>query len=255
MDNEQAKLILSAYRSSGEDLTEPFFVEALEQTRRDPALGRWFEDQCDFDKAINAALTSEAPPSHLRESLLLGKKLVNFDEQNKDARHVWWMRRTSWVALAAAVILLFGIAAIIRPTANPPMTAERFVQAAVHIKTSGQISLGKMAKDSQKLQTWLGTKNAPHDFLIPKALNALASLGCQTYSMDGSKVSLICFTLDQDRNVHLFVIDSDRLKNPPGSSPSFEQKEGVVTATWSSGGRTFVLLGSQVTEETLRRLI
>jgi len=135
------------------------------------------------------------------------------------------------------------------------MTAERFVQQAIHVKNSEQISLGKMGRDPQKLQAWLETKNAPHDFLIPDPLTAVASLGCQTYSMDGITVSLICFTLDQDRIVHLFVVNSDSLKNPPGGSPHFEQKDGVATATWSSGGSTFVLLGKNVNEETLRELI
>ena len=76
----------------------------------------------------------------------------------------------------------------------------------------------------------------------------------EIYSMYGITVSLICFTLDQDRIVHLFVVNSDSLKNPPGGSPHFEQKDGVATSTWSSGGRTLVLLGKNVNEETLREL-
>ncbi len=255
MDNEQAKLILSAYRSSGEDLSDPFFVEAIEHTRRDPALARWFEEQCDFDKVIRAALTSATPPPHLRESLLLGKKVVNFDARTHPAPRSWWQRPASWVALAAAVILLTGISALFWPTAGSPMTADRFVQQTVHVKTSGQISLGKMARDPQVLKAWLAERNAPHDFTIPESLGSLTSLGCQTFSMDGNTVSLMCFTLDQNRIVHLFVIDSDRLENPPGNSPDFQLKDGIATVTWSSGGRTFVLLGNNVDEETLRRLI
>jgi len=255
MDNEQAKLILSAYRSGGEDMSESFFVEALEQTLRDPGLRRWFEEQCDFDKTLRAALKDEGPPPQLRESLLLGKKVVNLDEQKNPVRHSPWRHPASWLSLAAALILLIGIAALLRPTANPPMTAERFVQQTVLVKTSGRISLGRMSRDSQLLQGWLEAKKSPHGFLIPKPLNALSSLGCQTYSMDGNRVSLICFTLDQNRIVHLFVIDSERLKDPPGNTPHFQQKDGIATATWSSGGRTFVLLGAHVDEETLRKLI
>lgn len=255
MDNEQAKLILSAYRSSGEDRSDPFFVEALEQTRRDPALERWFEDQWKFDNAMHAALTSGTPPPHLRESLLLGKKVVSFEERNHQPRQSWWQHPTAWVALAAAAIFLVGLAVLLAPARSSPMTAESFVQQTVHIKNSGQISLGRMARDTQVLKAWLASRNAPHDFTIPMPLEALTSLGCQTFSMDGNTVSLVCFTLDQDHIVHLFVIDSDRLKNPPGNSPDFQLKDGITTATWSSGGRTFVLLGSHVDEETLRRLI
>lgn len=51
----------------------------------------------------------------------------------------------------------------------------------------------------------------------------------------------------------MFVIDPDHIKSPPGSSPQFQEQDG--TATWSSGGRTFVLLGNQIDQETLRKLI
>jgi hypothetical protein len=148
-----------------------------------------------------------------------------------------------------------GLAALILPMTKSPMTSERFVQQTMQIKTSGRISLGRMAKDKEVLWSWLAARKAPHNFAIPGPLDALTSLGCQTFSVDGNTVSLMCFTLDKDHIVHLFVVDSDRLRDPPGSSPDFQQKDGIVTATWSSGGRTFVLLGSNIDKETLRRLI
>ena len=45
MDNNDAKLILQVYRSGGEDASDPFFAEALEQARLDPALRTWFAEQ------------------------------------------------------------------------------------------------------------------------------------------------------------------------------------------------------------------
>ena len=255
MDNEQAKLILSAYRSNGEDQSDPFFAEALALAHSDPGLRSWFEDHCDFDKSMHAALASQEPPPHLRESLLLGKKVLNFEEQHQQGTRSWWDRWSSKVALAAALTLLAGLSALILPMTKSPMTSERFVQETMQIKTSGRISLGRMSKDKQVLRDWLADRSSPHNFAIPDALGALTSLGCQTFSIEGSTVTLMCFTLDKDHVVHLFVINSDRLKDPPGSSPGFQQKDGLVTATWSSGGRTFVLLGSNIDEETLRRLI
>lgn len=255
MDNKQAKLILSAYRSHGDDRSDPVFAEALALAQNDPGLKSWFEDHCEFDKSMHTALASEEPPPHLRGSLLLGKKVVNFEEQNQQSSRSLWHRPSSWVALAAAVAVLAGLSALIFPMTKSPMTSERFVQQTMQIKTSGRISLGRMAKDKEVLRNWLATRKAPHNFAIPSALDALTSLGCQTFSIDGKTVSLICFTLDKDHVVHLFVIDSDHLTDPPGSSPGFQQKDGLVTATWSAGGRTFVLLGSNIDEETLRRLI
>src|SRR5258706_136048 len=40
MNNQEAKLILQAYRCGGQDASDPLFAEALEQARRDPELAK-----------------------------------------------------------------------------------------------------------------------------------------------------------------------------------------------------------------------
>ena len=43
MTNQDAKLVLSAYRPNGADARDPFFEQALQQANRDPELTEWFE--------------------------------------------------------------------------------------------------------------------------------------------------------------------------------------------------------------------
>ena len=62
MDNEQAKLILQAYRPGGEDAEDPFFSEALDRARLDPELAKWFAEQRAFDEAMRKALQTRIPP-------------------------------------------------------------------------------------------------------------------------------------------------------------------------------------------------
>ncbi len=42
MNNQEAKLILQAYRLGGQDAADPLFQEVLEQLKRDPDLAKWF---------------------------------------------------------------------------------------------------------------------------------------------------------------------------------------------------------------------
>ena len=66
MNNQEATLLLHAYRPNGQDADDPRFSEALEQTRRDPALGRWFADQQAFDQAVSERLRGLPAPAGLK---------------------------------------------------------------------------------------------------------------------------------------------------------------------------------------------
>mgnify|MGYP005858717269 CR=1 FL=1 len=253
MDNEQAKLILSAYRPGGEDASDPFFAEALDQVRQDPELSQWFTEQRRFDQSIQAALQADAPPSGLRESLLLNRKIVRMTEPA--TRNRFWAKPTSWMALAASIILLIGIGLMLRAGTATPMSGEQFVQKVLDLNTGGQISLGKMSSDPEELRQWLAHRRSPSEFELPGSLKKIGAMGCQTFTINGHKVSLLCFMLDKDRIVHFFVIDSNNLEGAPGSQPRFQQVDNIAIATWSEGGRTYVLAGKDVDEETLSRLI
>src|SRR5262245_48303791 len=96
MDNQEAKFILNAYRSGGQDANDPGFFEALEQARCDPVLERWFQDSIAFDTAVSQKLCALEVPRDLRESILAGAKIT---------RALHWRNRMRKWAIAAAVIL------------------------------------------------------------------------------------------------------------------------------------------------------
>ena len=112
-----------------------------------------------------------------------------------------------------------------------------------------------MGGGMDELRAWLARQDSPSDFEVPAALAALGGIGCQTFSFHGHKISLVCFMLDKDHVVHFFVMDSSGIKHPPGPEPDFSRRDGLTAATWSAGGRTYVLTGHEVDEETLRQLI
>jgi hypothetical protein len=256
MDNGQAKFILQAYRAGGEDADDPFFSEALERARLDPELARWFAEQRAFDEGMRMALQTRVAPVGLRDSILLAGKISTFP-QVQASRSVFW-KYPGVMALAASLVVLLAIAILIGPSVERhvghPMTVAAFTQQVLDLKDS--ISLGKVSNNPAEIRAWLAERGAPSDFELPRGLRDARGLGCQSYSIGGAKVSLICFMLDEDQFAHLFVVDNDALKDAAsGASPVVRTQGDIAVATWTSGGRSYLLTGINVSEEALRRLI
>jgi hypothetical protein len=134
------------------------------------------------------------------------------------------------------------------------MTVAVFTQQVLDLKD--RISLGKMSNKPAELRAWLAERGAPSDFEVPRGLRDVQGLGCQSYTVGGAKVSLMCFMLGQDQFAHLFIVDRDALKDAaPNASPVVRTEGGTPVATWTSGGKGYVLIGINVNEETLRSLI
>src|SRR5271168_992124 len=103
MNNQEAKLILQAYRPGGRDASDPLFAEALEQARRDPELQKWFIEEQALDSQIQSKLRpAVAVPRHLKSNLLALRKIT---------RPVPWWFQPMKLAAAAAVVLLLGLSA------------------------------------------------------------------------------------------------------------------------------------------------
>ena len=94
MNNEEAKLILQAYRPGGPDASDPLFAEALEHARRDPELQKWFAEQQTLDSLIQSKLRpAVAVPRDLKTNLLALRKII---------RPVpWWFQPMKLAAAAA----------------------------------------------------------------------------------------------------------------------------------------------------------
>lgn len=256
MNNEDAKLILQAYRPEGEDVGDPFFSDALEQARRDPDLGRWLAEQRAFDDRMRQALQAIFPPPGLRDAIRLTRKVTVFPK--KTARPVW--QRPGLLALAATIGALLAATILLLPHAGretlQPMTVAGFAKQVLDLKEHGEISLGKMSNNPAEIRAWLAERGAPSDFELPPGLRSVPGIGCQSFDLGGIKVSLVCFMLGKDQLVHLFVVDKAGLKDEsPEIRPALHTENGLAWATWNPGGKSYVLIGVNVSEETLRRLL
>jgi len=246
MNNQEAKLILQAYRLGGQDAADPQFQEALEQLKRDPELADWFAHERIIETRVQAKIKDAVkPPPYLKAHLLaLGKT----------ARPVAWWRQPLWLAAAASMVLL-GIVATIWWSRLSGQEFASFRQAMVQnaMQTTNHVSFE--THDLTKVQQWLQDHDMNANFDLPAALRGNSTEGCRVVDWRGRKVTMICYVFNGKDHLDLFVFDSTRFGGfTPSQTLTFAQTEGCMTASWSRGNKTY-LLATSGGEAVLRKYL
>jgi len=236
MDNREVKFILSAYRPGGQDANDPRFAEALEQTRRDPMLERWFQDSIAFDTAVTENLHAVAAPPDLRENILAGVKM------SRPPLH-WSHPFIKW-AVAAAMILSATLGRLIWYEARPAHLAGWQGEALRTISSlvAGQSKFDAQSHSGADLIAWLKTNRGPVVERLPKNLETLESLGCKTFSWDGTPISVICFMRPDGGLIHVVTtVSTPATYRSAKAEPTFVRQGEWATATWREGDRIYML--------------
>ncbi len=234
MDNQEAKFILSACRPGGQDAKDPRFSDALDQAKRDPILKRWFEESVIFDAAVTEKLCAIAVPSDLRENILAGAKITRPPRWSKPLR----------LALAAAVVAMGAGASLLWQTARPVHLSGWQTQSLAVISSLVRM---KSAFDAQshapaQLLAWLRENHAPAAETLPSHLENLKSLGCKTFSWNGTPVSVICFMRPEGGHVHLVTTDAtSAITGHWKTTPTLLRQGDWTTATWREGNKIYMV--------------
>jgi len=236
MNNQEAKLILQAYRLGGQDAGDPQFREALQQLKLGPELADWFAHERAIEARVQAKIRDAVrPPAHLKAHLLAQGRIV---------RPAPWWWRPPWLAAAASVALL-GILVTIWSWRQSPAQFAAFRQAMVQNAKQTTDHVSFEAHDLTKIQQWLQARDMNSNFDLPAALRSNSTEGCRVVDWRGRKVTLICYVFNGRDHVDLFVIDSIRFGDfTPSQTPEFAQSDGLITASWTRGNRTYLLATS-----------
>jgi uncharacterized membrane protein YbaN (DUF454 family) len=235
MNNQEAKLILQAYRSGGRDAFDPLFAEALEQARRDPELQKWFAEEHALDSQIQSKLRSAVTvPRHLKSNLLALRKIT---------RPVPWWFQPMKLAAAAAVVLLIGLAAfLLLPPKPAQLVLFREKMVRYSMQEHGHITFE--SPDIAKIQQWLQARGVDANFELPAGLQGKPAQGCRVVDWKGHQATMICFVLEDGKHMDLFVMDRAGL---PGflesGAPQIVKTDGLMMATWAKGGKVYLLTG------------
>jgi uncharacterized membrane protein YbaN (DUF454 family) len=233
MNSQDAKTILGLYRGS-RDAGDPQVAEALEQARRDPELGQWFEHSRAFHAAMKEKLQQIAVPPGLKQAILARNATI--------IRPLWW-QQPIWLAAAAAIVLLLVLVAFwSQPSKQNRFSnyRSRMVSAALR-----QYNMDIMTNDPNEVRHYLAQHGAPADYTLPKGLEKLAVSGGGCLDWQAHPVSMVCFDRGDKKMLFLFVMARSAVKDPPPPIAEMAKVNKLLTESWSQDDKTYLLAGPE----------
>jgi len=247
VNNHEAKQILLLYRPAV-DREDPDFAEALALTNADLELNTWFKQHCAFQNAARAAFNDIPIPEGLKEQILSERK----------AHLTLTSRRRALVAACAVVVIAFCGVLSFR-TIFPPKPTLDYSFANFHTNMIGVIIrypvMDIPTNNVQAIRSYLaqhGQSNLVSTPAVDKIVQMpnIAGTGGKAVDWQDKPVAMIC--LNSGRNadpkkpdLFLFVVDNGSITGPPpGPTPVITQdRKGIVSGSWTSGNKTYILAG------------
>jgi hypothetical protein len=231
VNSDEAKRILVLYRPRGDGADDSEFAEAIEQTKRDPELRKWFERHCAFQAAAAAKFQQIEVPADLKQAILDGKIM----------RLPFWTRRPVWLAAAAAIVLFVGLSMIWfkpRPQNRSSDFASRMARMVLR-----EYRMDIITNDLNQIRRYHATNGAPSDYVLTQRLQQLPVTGAGALRWQGNPVSMVCFDRGDKAMLFLFVIKRSATKDAP-PAPQLAMVSSLATATWSEGDNVYMLTGT-----------
>ncbi|WOO43047.1 hypothetical protein [Rubellicoccus peritrichatus] len=197
------------------------------------------EEQIRFDRYMREAISSTPIPANLEDSI----RQTCEREGSSRLRHVVY-----WGSMAAILTLFVGISAFIYVSNYNSKISKfsDFRDAMAYYVDGSYFLLDYNINDLGKISTWLDENDAPRFDQLPATLMAKEPIGCKRLQWKDQVVSLVCFHREDNKIVHLFIIDK-----APGSSDAFIDiqqvaiSHGLQTGGWESNNRVHLLVGSE----------
>jgi len=243
-----AKQILLAYRPWTNDGSDPEVAEALAFCQQDAELAKWLANHCALQSAIRARFQAVPVPEGLQQQIV--------SEYKSRVLTVWW-RRPAVLATTAVVLLLVAGSSL---WFSFPHQSEQDVSFAAYrnrmVRTAVRnYGMDLETSDATQIRAFLAERQTPADYVLPRNLEQTPAVGCGSLSWQGKPVAMVCFRTGKPlapgakSDLFLFVIDQkDLADQPPANVTEFTIVSRLATATWSRGGKVYVLAGSDESE-------
>ena len=263
MNRDEAKIILQLYRPDTADAEDPQIAEALALAKQDLELARWLEEHCARQNALREKFRQIETPAGLKEQIISEQAV--FSKRNSRREKVVLVSAVTAIAISLAVIapLYFprggneNQAGVNQPDFN---TLADYQNQMAYVATGGY-AMNFPTNDLMQIRAYLAQNSAPSDYILPAPLEKTSATGCAIEGWQGKKVSMICFRTGkplppgQQGDLWLFVVDRISVKGAPdAASPKFAKVNQLITATWTQGGKLY-LLATQGDEQALRKFL
>jgi uncharacterized membrane protein YbaN (DUF454 family) len=235
MNSQEARQVLLLYRPGTKDAEDPQVIQAIGVARTDPALAEWFKQHCAFQQSMRARFRDIPVPPHRRAMLVPGTQIPR--------PLPWWQRPPVWVSATATLLVLVSLAGIwFRPPARNVFAnfQSRMVSTALR-----DYRMDIVTNDMAQVRSFLARKGAPGDYDVAPGLQRLALTGGGVLRWRNQPVSMVCFNRGDNQMLYLFVMDRSVLKDPPPAKPRTSRLHDHIAASWSSGGKTYILAGPE----------
>lgn len=251
MNANEAKTILQLYRPGTTDAEDPQIAAALALAKQSPELAAWLKEHCARQEALRAKFREITPPAGLKEQII--------SEHAANERRIVARQKIRFAL--AVVLLLFGALAVFWfPRHAPENTLAIFQNQMVRVALS-PYGMNLPTNEPASIRTYLAEQHAPADFVLPAPLQRTTLTGCAVENWQGAKVSMICFHTGKPlpsgtaSDLWLFVVDRAALDNAPDTAtPRITKVNRLITATWTRGGKLY-LLGIEGNEPDLERYL
>jgi hypothetical protein len=252
VNHDEAKTILLLYRPGTADADDPQIAGALALAQREPELARWLKEHCARQEALRAGIRQITAPAGLKEQII--------SEQAAQEKIILWRRNTIF-AVAAVIVALVALAPLWFPHRPQDDTFAIYRSRMAGVALRGPYRMDLETNNLEAIRTFLAQKEAPADYVLPAPLEKAAVAGCAIEGWRGTKVSMVCFRTGrplppgESSDLWLFVVDRTAVKDAPAAGArQFVQVNQLVTATWTDGGKLYVL-GMKGDEKTLRQYL
>jgi len=241
VNSEQAKEILLLYRPGMDEAEDPDFAAALELSRREPQLAEWFRQHREFQQAMCSRFQQIAVPEGLKEQILSERKSATTASR----------RQTLMVAGFSAAVFC-AVLLVLTLHHRQPGEDNSFA----HYRA---MMIGKVRRDYPKMDIETNNLEAIHtylaaqgrgDYVLTPGLAQSAGTGCAVFDWHQKKVTMVCFNSGRNGpgktpDVFLFVVDASALNHVPQTNQAqVETINRLPTATWSAGGKVYMLTAS-----------
>jgi hypothetical protein len=258
MNRDEAKIILLLYRPDTTDANDPQIAEALALAKLDPELARWLAEHCARQNVLREKFRQIAAPAGLKEQII--SEQAAFSKKDSPRQKI-----VLAVAVTAIVASLAVLASFYFPrggNGNPAdfNTLADYQGQMAYVATSGY-AMNFTTNDLSQIRAYLGQNDAPADYVLPTPLEKTATTGCAIENWQDKKVSMICFRTGKplpskkQGDLWLFVVDRSSVKGASDDiSPQFIKVNQLITATWTQGGKLY-LLATEGDEPALRKFL
>lgn len=246
MDRQAIKEMLWRIRPWLRNRADDEELAAFQQAERDPELAEFKTRQEQFNARVHEALAGIPVPPTLREQVLARRKVIPVSG---------WRRPviTQIAAVAACVAVLATFIVLTFRPAKEDTTFAGFRQRMVGFALR-EYRMDTNTTSLAELKNYLASQHRPADFPLPSGLRKVPLKGGASLSWQTRPVSMVCFDWVKRQTLYMFVMDQADGAGAAPEKPEVRPYKGLSTASWESGGKTF-LLAAKVPEEVMQTFV